>query len=274
MSESLAHLPAEKRTYLPLCVCIAEKDRNGRPEDLEKFIVTELEDECGIRFSREHTLVLSVGRVGGLVALEKARALMAGSGVTRVLVAGVDSLLVARSLGWLQDADRLLTPDNSNGLIPGEAAGCVLLERNAPDAGAIVCTGVGLAEEHVTIYSDEPFRAEGLSLAVSSALAEAGIDLSECGVRLSDLSGEHYYFREAALTVSRLLRREGCRELWHPSECIGEVGAAIGPILLGYAAVAARKGFLPGPHVLVQSSGDAGWRAAACLSAIGGADVQ
>jgi 3-oxoacyl-[acyl-carrier-protein] synthase-1 len=272
--ECTEHLDPEARANLPLLVCLAEQGRPGRPEDMEESILLDLEAETGMEFSRESSGILSLGRVGGLVALAQARVLMADRGFSRVLIAGVDSLLVGRSLAWLQENDRLLTPANSNGFIPGEASACVLLEQDSLQQGELTCVGVGLSQERVTINSEEPFRADGLSRAVSAALAEARIDISDCGLRLTDLSGEHYYFREAALALSRLLRREGCRELWHPSECIGEVGAAIGPLLLGYAAVAARKRFLPGPRILVQSSGDDGMRAAACLAVIGDVHVQ
>jgi 3-oxoacyl-[acyl-carrier-protein] synthase-1 len=274
VSECLATVRSEDIAPLPILVCLAEKDRPGRPDALEDSIIAELENEIGIQFSPAHTATLSLGRVSGLVALAQARTLMVDHGVPRVLVAGVDSLLVARSLAWLEDNDRLLTPDNSNGFIPGEASGCVLLEPATTAGTQVTCVGIGLARENVTIYSDQPFRAEGLTRAVASALADAGIGLEECSLRMADLSGEHYYFREAALAISRLLRREGCRELWHPSECIGEVGAAIGPILLGYAAVAARKRFLPGRYLLVQSGSDDGSRAAACLAVTGVADGE
>jgi 3-oxoacyl-[acyl-carrier-protein] synthase-1 len=274
VSECIEYLPPQDWKSVPLLICLAETGRPGRPEDIDESILSDLEAEIGIQFSRESTGIVALGRVGGLVALAQARALMLDRGFQRVLIAGVDSLLVRQSLAWLRENDRLLTPENSNGFIPGEAAGCVLLERDGLRDDEVICLGVGLAQERVTIDSEEPFRADGLSHAVSAALAEARIDISECALRLTDLSGEHYYFRETALTLSRLLRHEGCRELWHPAECIGEVGAAIGPILLGYAAVAARKRFLPGPRLLIQSSGDDGMRAAACLSVVGDANVQ
>jgi 3-oxoacyl-[acyl-carrier-protein] synthase-1 len=273
VTECLAHLPVGERQGLPVLLGLAENDRPGRLEGLED-IVTELEAETGTTFSREYTAVLPLGRVSGLVAIARARALMNERGVGRVVVAGVDSLLVSKTLSVWLDQDRLLTTENSNGFIPGEAAACVLLEEHVREAGTLTCLGVGFAREPVPIASEEPFRAEGLTRAIAAALTDAGTALDTCGVRLTDLSGEHYYFREAALALSRLLRHEGARELWHPAECVGDVGAAIGPLLLGYAAVAASKGFLPGPRVLVHASADSGERAAACLALTGQADGE
>jgi 3-oxoacyl-[acyl-carrier-protein] synthase-1 len=275
IAECVEPLPQTDRHDLALLLCLSEETRPGRPDDLEANIVADLERTLGLRFARGHSEVFSVGRAGGLIALKRARELIAEGAVGRVLIAGVDSLLVGRSIAALEDEDRLLTADNSNGFIPGEAAGCVMVAAQPGGMqSGVLCVGIGVADERVTIYSDEPFRADGLTRAVSSALQEAATDLAACGVRITDLSGEHYYFREAALSLSRLLRREGCRHLWHPAECIGEVGAAIGPILIGYAAAAAEKKFLPGPYVMVQSSSDHGPRAAACLAISGGPLVQ
>jgi 3-oxoacyl-[acyl-carrier-protein] synthase-1 len=267
--DCVSDLPEEDREGLPLLVGMAEHDRPGRLESLDETFVEEVESETKLRFSPRATGVVALGRVSGLVALERVRTLLLNDGFARVLVAGVDSLLVRTSLSALLDEDRLLTSENSNGFIPGEAAACVSVEPASTNSPTVACVGMGVAEEQVTIRSGEPFRAEGLTRAIVSALADAGIDLAACGLRLTDLSGEHYYFRETALALSRILRREGARELWHPAECVGEVGAAIGPILLGYAAIAARKDYLPGPHVLVHASADGGLRAAACL-AVGG----
>ena len=41
------------------------------------------------------------------------------------------------------------------------------------------------------------------------------------------MNGEQYRFKEAALAITRLLRdRKVLFSLWHPADCIGEVGAS------------------------------------------------
>ena len=88
---------------------------------------------------------------------------------------------------------------------------------------------------------------------------------------LSDLNGERFKFKESAIATVRLdrLRAEGSPprpyghlELWHPIEFIGEVGAAIFPILLGWALEACGKGYAPGDLALLYASEDAGQRLA------------
>jgi 3-oxoacyl-[acyl-carrier-protein] synthase-1 len=253
---------------VPLLIALSERDRRGRPDDLESAIVPAVEHELGIEFSQRFSGLLPFGKAAGLAALAHAQALTAANGLQRILIAGVDTLLTGPTLAALDEDDRLLRDDNSNGFIPGEAAACVLLDTVPPEGGGVTCIGAATAREEVTMYSERPFRAQGLVEAIQGALRAAAVDLSSCAVRLTDLSGEHYYFRETALALGRLLRSEARLELWHPAECTGEVGAAIGPILLGYAAVAARKRYLPGPYVLLHSSSDAGLRAAACLRVI------
>ncbi|MGE8312640.1 MAG: hypothetical protein ACN6QR_24145, partial [Pseudomonas protegens] len=94
-----------------------------------------------------------------------------------------------------------------------------------------------------------------------------GCGLEQMDYRLTDISGEQYYFKEASLALSRTLRvRKEFFHLWHPADCIGEVGAAIGPTMLAVALAASRKGYGDGPNILCHLGNDAGQRAAALLS--------
>jgi 3-oxoacyl-[acyl-carrier-protein] synthase-1 len=82
--------------------------------------------------------------------------------------------------------------------------------------------------------------------------------------RIGDLSGEQYYFKEASLAMSRILRvRKEELSLWHQAECIGECGAASGVASIVVANAACVKGYAPGPSILCHSANDSGQRAAA-----------
>ena len=84
--------------------------------------------------------------------------------------------------------------------------------------------------------------------------------------RITDISGEQYYFKEAALALARTLRaRKEEFDLWHPAECTGETGAAAGAAIIAQACAAAQKGYACGPQVLAHMANDAGQRAALCL---------
>ena len=69
--------------------------------------------------------------------------------------------------------------------------------------------------------------------AIRAALIEAGVALKDCDYRIADVNGEQFRFKEAALAITRLLRdTKVLFSLWHPADCIGEVGAATLPAML------------------------------------------
>ena len=126
--------------------------------------------------------------------------------------------------------------------------------------------GLGFSEERVTVASEDPLRGDGLTAAINKGLADAGCQMHDLDFRITDNSGEHYYFKEAALAVTRAMKvRKAEFDIWHPADCIGETGAAIGVVALGVALAATRKAYAPGPNMLFHSGNDTGQRAAVIL---------
>ena len=104
--------------------------------------------------------------------------------------------------------------------------------------------------------------------AFKAAFADAGRTPADVDYRITDSNGEQYWFKEAALALTRTLRvRKEQFDIWHPADCVGEVGAAIGPCALGVALAAARKNYAPGRGPLCHFSGDDGERFALVLAA-------
>ena len=97
-------------------------------------------------------------------------------GFRRVIVAGVDSYLVAADTPRaIDERDRLLTPDNSNGFIPGEAGGALLV--GPPNRRGLCLPRASASRiEQATIESEEPLRADGLTRRSRDALTAAGLD--------------------------------------------------------------------------------------------------
>lgn len=251
-----------------LILCVAEEDRPGRPiPDAAAFArqVSEILDLP----ARIRTLVVAHGRPAGFVALERARALLAEGRAGAVVIAGVDSYLTGPTVAHFLAEKRILTAENANGFIPGEAAAAILCSA-AP--GGLRLSGLGLARESAFIYNrngedglDVPLRGDGMTQSYKLALGEAGTDLAGIEYRISDLIGEHYFFKQAALASLRLERgRTEFQDLWSPGESIGNVGAAVVPLMIGHALIAARKGYAMGSPVLVEASGDDG----ACGTAV------
>jgi 3-oxoacyl-[acyl-carrier-protein] synthase-1 len=267
--ECLDAAPAIQAGDIPLLLCIAEEDRPGRLDGLLGPLFHGMQEALGVTFA-EASRIFAEGRVGGAHALAHARSLIAGGGARCVIVAGVDSYLVGPTLSAYDQRNRVLTEDNSDGFIPGEAAGAVLVTA-AGEAGALVCRGMGFAEEPAPVESDEPLRADGLVAAMKAAFAEAGAAMADMNYRIAGLGGEQYGFKEDALAVSRTLRESKEEfDIWHPADCIGETGAAALPCMLGVALAAARKGYAPGGTVLCHLGNDDGKRAALVLHAANG----
>lgn len=265
IAECLEGVPHEEWGSLPLLLCVAEKERCGRVDGLDDRLFLEIQEELGSRFAPESAIVAH-GRASVAIALAQARKLIAKGNRLQVLIAATDSLLAWPTLSVYERDNRLLTARNSNGFMPGEGAGALLVGQPA-GRGELRCSGFGFALEKAHIDSGEPLRADGLSTAIKCALAEAGCTLHDLDYRITDISGEQYYFKEAALALSRLLReRKEEFDLWHPAESIGEVGAAAGVAALSVAGTAGNKAYAPGPGILVHLANDAGLRVAAVLN--------
>lgn len=87
--------------------------------------------------------------------------------------------------------------------------------------------------------------------------------MADLHYRITDISGEQYGFKEASLALTRILRdRKEEFDIWHPADCIGEVGAAIGPVVLAVLHAAMQKGYSPGKSALAHLANDQGKRAA------------
>jgi 3-oxoacyl-[acyl-carrier-protein] synthase-1 len=274
----LAHLAAgaicevfdavpEARGRTVFILCLAEGDRPGRPvrdnAGLLRMIGQMVEAEPAQR-----SRVVTHGRPSGHVALDQARRLIAAGEAPFVMIAGVDSYLTSRTISHYVEQRRLLTADNPNGFIPGEAAAAILCAR--PQRSGFGLYGLGLAREPASIYNKEdlPLRADGMTAAYDTAFGETGIEMNRLGYRISDLIGESHWFKQTALASIRLLRgRHEFQDLWSPAESLGNIGAAAVPLMIGWAWTAASKRYAAGNPVLIEASSDEG----VCGAAIFGA---
>jgi 3-oxoacyl-[acyl-carrier-protein] synthase-1 len=268
--ECLAQAGNVRPEMIPLLLCVAEKERPGRLEGLDDQLFGDVQAELGVRF-HSRSAIIAGGRVAGGLAMLRARTLIHDERVPFCIIAGVDSLLVASTLAAYEEKERLLTSKNSNGFIPGEAGAAILV--GAQSANALLCLGIGAGQEKATVDSEEPLRADGMVQAFKAAFADAGKTMADVDYRVTDCNGEQYFFKEAALAVARTLRvTKEQFGIWHPADCIGEVGAAAGPCALGVALAAARKNYAPGPNPLCHLSGEDGERVAMMLAGVNGVE--
>ena len=262
IEECLEGMPREDWPKIALLLCVAERTRAGRCNGLEDTLLAEITQHLGADKFAAQSGVLPYGRVSCAVALRESRKLLQAGTVSAVLIVAVDSLISAATLSAFEKDGRLLTPQNSDGFIPGEGA-CALLIGAECSQPHLSISGLGFATETAFIGAEQPLRADGLTAAVSSALADAGCAMHDLDFRITDISGEHYYFKEAALVLLRTLRqRKEEFDFWHPAEGIGETGSVIGPALLAVASAAGKGGYAPGNAMLLHAANDSGERAA------------
>jgi 3-oxoacyl-[acyl-carrier-protein] synthase-1 len=251
-------------TGVPVLLGVASPLRPARGGDLEDRILSEIAHRLGIRLHAE-SRVVSGGQVSGAVGVQIAADLLAAGEVERCVVAGVDSYVSHDAAAAYIGQHRLLTPVNSNGFTPGEAAAAVLLSANTRNRGRrFHIHGLGIAKDAATVDNDEPVTGLALTEAVRHALGQAGCSIEEIAYRITDLNGEHWKFKEASFGLMRIPRRPSpdLFELWHPMEYVGEIGAAIGPLVLAVAKHASEEGYAPGANVLCHFANDDGHRAA------------
>lgn len=246
----------------------------GQPEQrefgraAEQTIREQLQAMLG---SRTHApTVISVGRQGVYQALQQVtQALHQGTSNGAILLA-VDSLHDAQLLNALDQQGRIKSARSTDGFIPGEAAVALLLRK--PTSNAVPGSGmdlhigtVGLGTEANTITADFPSSGAGLSDAIRAA-TQAQADTGPIAWVACDLNGESYRAREWGLSRVRLGKIFSEEiALWHPADCIGDVGDASGAVLLALVIRALQYGYAPAPQCLVWSCDDQGARAAVVI---------
>lgn len=194
-----------------------------------------------------------------------ARARVQAGDVNGCVVCATDSLIDLRSLSALVRLNRLKTPANADGLIPGEAAACVRLVRRGARTLARV-RGFGTAVEVGLLSNDVPLRGDGIVRAARNALKESGMTMDELDFRLSDATGEAYFFREQTLALARLLRQNKATfPLWLVAHPLGHVGQAAGLCSLVWAVIAWARGYAPGPRAIASTGADDGRRSVLIL---------
>jgi 3-oxoacyl-[acyl-carrier-protein] synthase I len=242
-----------------------ESTRPGFSLDKLQQCFQACEQAIGHRF-HESSQITQIGSPGLAAALEYAQKLLADHDVHAVLVAGVDSLLNVDDVNSGLANGRLLTSQNSDGHIPGEAAACLLLRRQTdlvaqdaqgqPRGAVLLIAGAALGQETQTLDANHASRGQALGAAMRQALAQAGLGAEAVHSRLSDVSAESYFYEEASYAWLRVLRvrsPDGYR-FTTPANRVGHVGAAAGVLLLALALDAARKHWAEGPHTLLQLS--------------------
>jgi 3-oxoacyl-[acyl-carrier-protein] synthase I len=231
---ALAQLNVGALGPVPLLLAAPESSGDHCPALLE-HVAKQASVSVDLRISR----VFPVGRAGGL-------------------------------LDALWNERRLFVQGLSDGFIPGEGAGFVLLGRRgvgsrlglAPLA-QVLGTGAGIERGH--LYSGEPHFGDGLADAFRAAFASSPNPPVPVRCVYAGLTGESFWAKEWGVAHLRNAKHfaEGVR-IEHPVECIGDAGAALAPIMLGLATIGIARGYRPAP-CLIWCGSDREQRAAVLL---------
>jgi 3-oxoacyl-[acyl-carrier-protein] synthase-1 len=253
-------------SQMPLILCTRHREMPGPRQG---GILSGLRLPDGSALNERRTTQIADGQPSAFSALTHARKLLNEGGEPACLILAIDSLIDARTLAWLDGHMRLKTSGMTDGLIPGEAACLTVVSRQPLTQRHVILRGLGYGVETATAVNEEPFRADGLTAALKTALAEARIEMHEVAFRFSDVAGESYGFEELVLAQLRNMRKTRPEQpVWHAADCIGDTGAAAGLIQLAWAEQSFSRGYAPGDLAALHSSSMVfSGRAAAIVSA-------
>lgn len=255
------HMPATLATKCEILLVVPAAAHDPTPPSVEA-LAERIRQRLGWSLKTDQLQVFHGDAASSFRLLSRARRLAKQQ---PLIVCAVDCLTHAHALTQYSNDRRLLTERNTDGFLPAEAAVAMLVSSSSHGTlGAI--TGLGFGDEPGLLDNDVPLRAEGLVAAAREALGEAGLDLSAMQFRISDATGESYFFKEQALVVSRLLRRRvEDFPLWTPASSVGHAGAAAGFLGLSWALHTFGRGATPGRLALACTGGPESRRACAVL---------
>lgn len=218
-----------------------------------------------------HVKEYAAGHAGALEALAGAAQLLQERRADVCLVGGLDSWIDRDLLYQVNAARRLKHSKSMEGFIPGEAAAFLVIETAAHAAGRrqpvlAKIAGLALAEETALPSSDQPCLGLGLSEAILAAVG-GKFNTDRIELIVCDLNGEVYRSEEWAATLPKCVTVSPQEfKLWHPADCMGDVGAAAAAVNLALAAQGLQKGATRRPEALVLASSEAGRRGAVLLA--------
>jgi 3-oxoacyl-[acyl-carrier-protein] synthase-1 len=254
---------------LPLCLALPELETT-LPVDRPVFLSRLAAHARGV-VEPQLSDASHTGRAGGLVAVGQAVAAIRAGQAEFVLAGGIDTYCDAYVLSTLDLEQRVKSAANVDGFIPGEGAAFLLFARPTAAAAAGVAplayvSPVVTGFEAGHLYSDEPYRGDGLASTLARLVAVSVLEAPVAEV-FSSMNGESYWGKEwgVAFIRNRAAFHPG-HGMHHPAEYFGDTGAACGPIMVGLAAVGMRASYRRSP-ALVYGSSDRGPRAVVVVSA-------
>jgi 3-oxoacyl-[acyl-carrier-protein] synthase-1 len=258
---------------LPLFLALPNSRPGFAERDVDRIVKALADEQIPGIYGLDTTPIIG-GHAGVFHALEMASACLRDRVADVCLVGGVDSYLDGGALDWLEADRRLAREGVRGGLVPGEAAGILVL---SDDAGCVrlglkslaLIRGVASGREPRSIDSDEGLFGEGLIDVL--ARVSNGLQLpDECVDDIyCDINGERHRVDEWSFAVMRMwqMLRDGS-VYKSPNGSWGDIGAATAVVNCVLAVQAWRRKHALGPRSLVWGSSLDGLRGAAILESV------
>ncbi len=216
-------------------------DRFGWPfkeiENLSEYFVYRFIKEDYPFVKLPMKTVLSYGPTGLAQTLQKCPKILSSPAIDRIFLVSVDSYNDPGSLSYLEENHRLFTPKNHLGVMPGEAAGVLMLETS---------TGGSPTNSHSTIIASSHSEGPGehpdedltpfiqdlgrrFTGVIENVLKEAQVELPFKGDLIFDLSGESWRAQVVGWAQMELTDRDlvdfEASSIHIPATSFGEIGA-------------------------------------------------
>ncbi|MDH5651289.1 MAG: hypothetical protein OEZ39_05395 [Gammaproteobacteria bacterium] len=265
----LATLPLQQlvKSYtgkipLPLLLAVPEK-LPGRRSVVDDNFLKLLQVQSKVKLDLTNSYLFPGGRAGSFEAIEGAM-LMVEQGISPyVIVGAVDSYIDLTLLDSLSRHGRVLAEGCQDGFAPAEGAAFIVVKAATENSKNLLLPP-GIAEEVGHRYSNEPYKGEGLAVAVTEALEH--LKHGHIKTILAGFNGESFNSKEWGVSVIRNSEKlDPQHDLFHPADCFGDTGAALGLMLVQLGIIGLSKGYYKGP-LMAWCSSELAPRGAICIA--------
>ncbi len=254
----------------PALILALPDSETTRPLDRPAFL-RRFEQQVPGAFDLEKSACEVKGRAGGLMAIGQAGERIRSGAADFVLAGGIDTYRDLYILGTFDRDGRVKSSKHLDGFVPGEGAAFLLLagRKAAETAGLtpmarLLPMAQGFEEGH--LYSDKPYRGDGLAATFEAFFKTVTLERPIQTV-YSSMTGESHWAKEWGVAFMRNRSAfNPTHAMHHPADCVGETGAAAGPLMAALGAIGIARGTVQSP-CLVYCSSDRGDRAVLALIA-------
>lgn len=232
------HACENQRITNPIPLMLAMPEPTIGPTLPHGLLARNLAEHCAPAIAPELTRSFHSGRAAGVEAIDFTFRHLTNNPL--IMIGSSDSPIHMDRINKLDETERLLTIQSKDSFAPGEGA-CFLLLTPNPQLALIkndcmiAIHPPGLAQEPGHMYSDAPYRGDGLDQAFKKALAghaEQSIDAI-----YNSMNGENFWAKEYGVAYLRSKSKfTDPVKIEHPAECYGDLGCATATALIAMSA--------------------------------------